>query len=348
MSREAGIAGGGAAKPVGSADVAIESVLHLREKSLFQGLVASQAFWVTMALFLICAGMSIAEPPFHTEDNFYNITRNFALVGVISLGMTCVIITGGIDLSVGSIVGVVAVASGLMLRDGYSWWLSVLVALGSGAAVGAINGFLIAYVELPPFVVTLGMLSAARSAAVVLSGNRMLYNFGPGGPPFKIIGAGELLGIANPVWVMVIVALLLAWVLRYTAWGRHVFAIGGNEQAAILTGVPVKRIKFQAYVVCALTAAVSGILTVGWAGSAINAMGTGYELRAIASAVIGGANLIGGEGGMYGAFIGSALIEVIRNSLLMAGVDSNWQGLFVGLFIVAAVLLERVRGKRRE
>ncbi len=147
---------------------------------------------------------------------------------------------------------------------------------------------------------------------------------------------------------MVAFTLLLAAVLRWTAWGRHLYAIGGNEQAAILTGVPVKRIKMEAYILVALTASLSGILTVGWAGSAINAMGTGYELRAIASSVIGGANLMGGEGGSAGAFVGSALIEIIRNALLMAGVDSNWQGRFVGLFIVAAVLLERVRGKKRE
>jgi ribose transport system permease protein len=342
MSRDAG-----ASKTV-TVDVSIESVLSIQEKTLLQRLIGNQAFWVTVALVLICVVMSIAEPPFHSEDNFYNITRNFALVGVMALGVTVVIITGGIDLSVGSTMGVVAVASGLMLQVGASWWLSILVALGAGALVGLINGVLIAYLGLSSFVVTLGMLSAARSAAVVLSRNKMLYQFGPGGPTFKEIGAGAFLGIANPVWFMVIFTVALGLVLRYTAWGRHLYAIGGNEQAAVLTGVPVKRLKLQAYVVCALTAAVSGILTVGWAGSAINAMGTGYELRAIASSVIGGANLMGGEGGMYGAFIGSALIEVIRNALLMAGVDSNWQGLFVGLFIVAAVLLEKVRGRRRE
>ncbi len=332
----------------GTADVSIESVLHLQHHSLAQRLMNSQAFWVTVALILICIIMSIAEPPFHSEDNFYNITRNFALVGVMALGMTVVIITGGIDLSVGSIMGVVAVVSGLMLQEGYSWWMTMIGALATGAIVGLINGILIAYLNLSSFVVTLGMLSAARSAAVVLSGNKMLYQFKEGGPTFKAFGAGAVLGIANPVWFMIVLTIALALVLRYTAWGRHLYAIGGNEQAATLTGVPVKRLKLQAFVVCAMTAAVSGILTVGWAGSAINAMGTGYELRAIASAVIGGANLMGGEGGMFGAFIGSALIEVIRNSLLMAGVDSNWQGLFVGLFIVAAVLLEKIRGKRRE
>jgi ribose transport system permease protein len=332
----------------GRADVAIESVLGVQHSTVGQRLIASQAFWVAMAILIICIVMSITEVPFRSEDNFFNITRNFALTGCIALGMTAVIITGGIDLSVGSIVGVVAVASGLVLETDAPWYVAMAVGLGAGAAVGAVNGWLIAYIGLPPFVVTLGMLSAARSVAVIMSGNKMLYKFGAGAPIFKSFGAGSMLGIANPVWIMVGMTLLFAAVLRWTAWGRHLYAIGGNEQAAILTGVAVRRVKFEAYVVCALTSAVSGILTLGWAGSAINAMGTGYELRAIASAVIGGANLMGGEGGSLGAFVGSALIEIIRNSLLMAGVDSNWQGLFVGLFIVAAVLLERVRGRKRE
>ena len=347
MSREP-IPGGADSKRPANADVAIESILHIQQRTLLQTLVGNQAFWVAVSIVIICVIMSITEAPFSSMDNFFNITRNFALTGVIALGMTVVIITGGIDLSVGSIVGVVAVASGLVLETDAPWYIAVIAALGAGATIGALNGWLIAYVGLPPFVVTLGMLSAARSVAVIMSGNKMLYKFGAGAPTFKAFGAGSILGIANPVWFMVVLTLLLAAVLRWTAWGRHLYAIGGNEQAAILTGVPVKRIKMEAYILAAVTASISGILTLGWAGSAINAMGTGYELRAIASSVIGGANLMGGEGGSMGAFVGSALIEIIRNSLLMAGVDSNWQGLFVGLFIVAAVLLERVRGRKRE
>ena len=133
---------------------------------------------------------------------------------------------------------------------------------------------------------------------------------------------------------------------NFTSWGRYVYAIGGNENAARLTGVPVDRIKLQVYMVSAFMAAVAGVMIIGWQGSAINALGTGYELRVIASTVISGANLMGGQGGAFGAIIGAALIEVIRNSLLMAGVDSNWQGAFVGLFIILAVLLEKIRGRR--
>ena len=150
---------------------------------------------------------------------------------------------------------------------------------------------------------------------------------------------------SNPVWVLLALAIIFSIILNFTGWGNYLYAIGSNENAARLTGVPVRRIKLQAYIVSGLTAALSAVLIVGWQGSAINALGQGYELRVIASTVIGGADLMGGQGGAYGAVIGAALIEVIRNSLLMAGVDSNWQGAFVGLFIVLAVLLQRIRGK---
>jgi ribose transport system permease protein len=328
--------------------IAFDAAVPAQSRSIVERLFASQAFWVLVALLIICVIMGVREPRFATEDNFYNITRNFAFIGIMALGMTTVIITGGIDLSVGSIMGIVAVTSGLALEAQYPWYVAVAAGLGAGALCGVINGVLIAYLGLSAFVVTLGMLSMARSVAVVLSGNRMIYNFGPGGPTFKSLGGGAWLGVANPVWFMLGLAIWLAVVLKMSSWGRHLLAIGGNEHAATLTGVPVKRIKMQAYVVSALTASLAAILNVGWSGSAINALGQGYELRAIASSVIGGANLMGGEGGAFGALIGSALIEVIRNSLLMAGVDSNWQGMFVGSFIILAVLLERIRGKRRD
>ena len=331
-------------------------------------LVGAQSFWVSVVLVAICAVMSYRQPDsFGTEDNFFNITRNFAFIGVMALGMTPVIITGGIDLSVGSVMGLVAIVCGLVLLKQpipwmpdwwnaaawtHSWWMALAAGLAAGALVGLVNGILIACVGLPPFVVTLSMLSIARAVAVVLSGNRMLYDFGPGAPAFKIIGGGESFGflpfrLSNPFLILIILSVVLGIVLKMSAWGRHVFAIGGNEQAANLTGVPVTRVKVQSYVICSLSAALAAVLSVGWSGSANNSLGQSYELLAIASAVIGGANLMGGEGSAYGAFIGSALIFVIRNSLLMAGVDSNWQGLFVGAFIILAVVLERVRGKRR-
>jgi len=330
------------------APVTLAGVAELREQTLVQRLLSSQAFWVTIALVIMCGVMAVLQPAaFASTENFYNITRNFAFIGIMALGMSVVIITGGIDLSVGSVMGLVAIVAGLLLRAAYPWWMAMGAGLAAGLAAGAVNGLLIAYVGLSAFVVTLGMLSIARSLAIVLSANQMIYEFGPDANIVYAIGGGQILGIANPVWVLVLLTIIFALILKLSAWGRHLYAIGGNEQAARLTGVAVSRVKFSAYVVSSMTAALSSVLIIGWQGSAINALGTGYELRVIASTVIGGANLMGGEGGAYGAFIGAALIEVIRNSLLMAGVDANWQGTFVGVFIVLAVLLERLRRQRR-
>ena len=335
-------------RPAQHTGVAIEEVTGLRERSFVQGVFASQPFWVTVVLLVICLAMSWLQPQaFASTDNLYNITRNFAFIAIMALGMTAVILTGGIDLSVGSIMGVVGVVCGLVLQADQHWLLAIVAGLAAGAIAGAVNGWLVAYAGLPSFVVTLGMLSVARSLAIVLSQNKMIYEFGPYGDTFNAIGGGQFLGLANPVWALIILVLLFGFIFNFTAWGRYLHAIGSNENAARLTGVPVDRIKCGAYVVSGLTAAVAAIMLTGWQGSALNNMGTGWELRVIAGTVIGGANLMGGEGGAYGAMIGSALIEVIRNSLLMAGVDANWQGTFVGVFIVAAVLLQRLRGRSR-
>jgi ribose transport system permease protein len=222
----------------------------------------------------------------------------------------------------------------------------------AGLACGMVNGLFVAYVGMPSFVVTLGMLSMARSLAVVFSANQMLYQFGPDAPIVKAIGQAKwpshapagwaphwIPELSSHFWVMIGLALIVGYVFNSKAWGRHLFAIGGNEQAARLTGVPVDWIKFQAYVFSAFTASLASLLLLGYNGSAINAMGQGYELRVIAATVIGGASLMGGSGTAFGAFIGSAFLEVIRNALLMAGIDSNWQGAFVGAFIILAVLL---------
>ena len=336
-----------ASAPLG---IAVNEVFGIEERSIFQRMFGAQSFWVTLALITICAVMTVLQPDaFGTTENLYNITRNFSFVGIMALGMTAVIVTGGIDLSVGSIMGVVVIAAGMVMHGGYSWELGCLVGLLTGLVCGLFNGLLIAVVGLSPFVVTLGTLAIARSVAVVLSQNKMIYEFGDGNSWFfDALGGGSFLYVAIQVWILIGLCVVFALCLHFTVWGRHLFAVGGNENAARLTGVPVYRVKIGAYVLSAMSAAVAGILILAWQGSAINAVGTGYELRVIASTVIGGANLVGGEGGSYGAFIGAALIEVIRNSLLMAGVDSNWQGMFVGAFIILAVLLERLRGRRRD
>jgi ribose transport system permease protein len=340
------------ATPAETGHAAISDVSKIKEQSVLQRMFSSQPFWVTVALFLLVIYMAALEPSFGTVANAANITRNFAPFGIMALGMTVVIITGGIDLSVGSIMGLVAIVAGLFLTWEYPWYVAFAMGLLTGIICGGVNGFFVAYLNMPSFVVTLGMLSIARSLAVVISGNQMLYKFGPDAPIVKAIGQARwpnqtegdwipdwIPQLSSHFWVMIVMALWLGYMFNFKAWGRHLFAIGGNENAARLTGVPVDWIKFQAYVFSAFTAAIASLLLLGYNGSAINAMGQGYELRVIAATVIGGANLMGGAGSAFGAIIGAAFLEVIRNALLMAGIDSNWQGAFVGAFIILAVLL---------
>ena len=328
----------------------IEAAPIAPQPSLAHRIMANQAFWVTIAVFLIPIAMTIIEPSFRTsfwkEENFFNVTRNFAFIAIMALGQVAVMITGGIDLAVGSTLAVCGIVLGLLMSEGYSFWTAALAAIATGIAIGLVNGYLIAYWRLSPFVVTLGMLSIGRSLALAISNNKFFHEFGPDEALLIDIGGGRTFGVANPVIVLVVLTLLMGFVFRFTRFGRHLYAIGGNEHAARLTGVPVDLLKMTAYVLSSLMTAIAAILMVGWLGSVTNGIGIGYELRVIASTVIGGVNLMGGEGGAYAAFIGAALIEVIRNSLLLAGVDPYWQGTFVGIFIILAVLLERLRGRK--
>lgn len=309
-------------------------------------LLSRQTFWVFLVTVIAFVVLALATDSFATQQNLFNVTRNFAFVAIIALGMTAVIITGGIDLSVGSVVCLTGMILGVVMNAGFSIWSGVGAGLLVALAVGAINGLLIAYVGMPPFVITLGMLAIARSLAMVASNNRMIYTFGPDQADLLRLGGGTTLGIANPVIVLVVLTLVTGYLFRWTQWGRHVFAVGGNEQAAMLAGVPVRRIKISVYMTAALTAGITGVLEVGWLGAVTTNLGQSMELAVIAAAVIGGAHLSGGTGTALGAVIGAALIEIIRNSLLLLGVDAFWQGTFVGSFIVLAVMFDRLRGWR--
>jgi ribose transport system permease protein len=337
-------------------------------------LMTRQTFWVFLAAVVAFIYLSFATTAFFTPGNLFNVFRNFAFVGIMGLGMTAVIITGGIDLSVGSVLALTGMVSGMMMAAGWSMWIAIPAGLLAGVAAGGSTGILIAYLGMAPFVVTLGMMSLARSVAMVMSNNTMVFQFGPDhakfislgggstrawfetiagwvGPDTSIGGAATWLSthvdIPNPAVVLGVLALIFGFAFRWTKWGRYIFAIGGNEHAAVLTGVPVRRIKVSVYVLSALMAGIAGVLEVGWLGTITTGMGTGMELVVIAAVVIGGANLAGGSGTAFGAVVGAALIEVIRNSLNMLGINPFWQGTFVGAFIIIAVLFDRVRAFRQ-
>jgi ribose transport system permease protein len=323
-----------------------QAIGQSQHRSLLSRIMSYQVFWVFLAALIACVTLSLVTDTFATERNLFNVTRNFAFVAIIAIGMTTVIASGGIDLSVGASVVLSAVVVGMVMAAGYPFWLAAAAAIGAVLLVGFINGILIAYVGMPPFVVTLGMLSFARSIALVLSNNKMIYEFGPDQDLLLWIGGGSTFGIPHPLIVMVILAFVMGFVFKWTAWGQHVFAIGGNENAAILTGIPVPMVKVSVYMFSAFTAGITGILMAGWLGGVTTNLGTAMELTVIAAAVIGGANLAGGEGSAFGAVIGALLIEVIRNSLILLGISTFWQGAFIGSFIVLAVAFDRIQKLR--
>ena len=331
-----------------------EPIVASEHRSWLSWLVNQQTFWVSVAAVAAFVAMTLASDVFATQQNLFNVTRNFAFVAIIAIGMTAVIVTGGIDLSVGAVLVLSGMVIGMAMNDGMSIWLAVPLALGAALLVGAINGVLIAYVGVPSFVVTLGMLSIARSLAMVLSENRMVYEFGSDQPKLLWLGGGsidlwlpgvETVKIPNPVIILIAMTAFTAFAFRWVRWGRYLFAIGGNEKAATATGVPVKRVKVSVYMFCSLCAGIAGILEVGWLGTITTSLGQGMELSVIAASVIGGANLSGGVGTAFGAVVGAALIEVIRNSLILLGISTFWQGTFVGTFIIVAVLFDRLRAR---
>lgn len=321
-----------------------------------RGFFAGQTAYVTLAFVVITALVALLAGNFATPQNLQNISRNFSYIALISLGMTVVIVTGGIDLSVGSVTALVAVSTMVAMK-----WLSttfvaavpfadlvlpILFGLALAALIGLANGLLIARVGLSAFVTTLGSLSICRGLTYVITQGRGQSPSGPDVASFLALTNGRVGGLPVPVIYMLVCALVLGVALHQTAWGRHLFAVGGNETAAMRNGIRVTRVKISAYMLSSLSAGLAGILLAGWLGSAPANLAAGYELRVIAASVIGGANLAGGSGGPVGAVVGSALIEVIRNGLVLGRVDAYWQDAFIGAIIILAVLVDRLRTKR--
>ncbi|MFO1209647.1 MAG: ABC transporter permease [Amaricoccus sp.] len=324
----------------------LDDAISRRQHTWFSLLLSSQAFWVLLAIVVACALLGHLTEAFWTSKNLYNITRNFTFTAIVALGMTMVIITGGIDLSVGSVLCLCSMVLAVTMHAGWSIYVGILVAVLTALVIGAFNGVMIAYFNFPPFVITLGMLSIARSLAMVASNNTVVFQFGPDHQKLLALGGGSTFGIANPVLYMIVLALLTGFVLRWTKFGRYLYAIGGNEHAATLTGVPVRGIKVAVYMISALSAGIAGVIQTGWLGAVTTNIGAGMELQVIAAAVIGGANLAGGIGTAFGAIVGSALIEIIRNSLGLLGINAFWQGTFIGACIIIAVAFDRIRRTR--
>jgi inositol transport system permease protein len=306
-------------------------------------------FLVFIAMLIVA---SILSPAFLSKTNLINVVRQMSVVGLIALGVTGVIVSAGIDLSSGSVVGLSAVvAASLSQLPDYPaafykglqvpLFVGILAACGVGALVGLINGSLVAKTRIPPFIATLGTLTAIRGAALLYTGGRPISDLTDG---YNFIGQGDLFGIPVPILLLVLMALLTHVLYSQTKFGKYVYAIGGNEQAARVSGIDVGKYKMLMYVYAGFLAGLAGLVVSARIGSGQPGLGQGYELDAIAAAVIGGASLsAGGIGTVAGTVVGALIIGVLNNILDLTNVSAYWQQIIKGCIIVGAVILDQLK-----
>ncbi len=313
-----------------------------------------------VALVGLVVTFSLLTPDFLTTGNLTILVKHVAINAILAIGMTFVILSGGIDLSVGSVAGLAGMIAGALISQGlvleslghivyFDAWLVIVIALLGGMAAGALNGLLVARFGVPPFIATLGVLYVARGAALLISGGATYPNLGGrpelGNTGFTWLGANSVLGLPAPIWIMAVVAAVALFAASRTRFGRHLYAVGGNERAALLAGVRVKRVKFLVYVVSGFCAALVGLIIAAQLAAAHPATGTTFELNAIAAVVLGGTSLMGGRGTIGGTLVGAFVIGVLADGLVLMGVSEFWQMVIKGTVIVLAVIADR--GQRR-
>ena len=312
-----------------------------------------------VALILVLVYFSFAAPNFLSATNAVLVSKHVAINAFLAIGMTFVIITGGIDLSVGSVVGLCGMVAGWLLLNGadpgLGWSIQfntfeiVLIVCCVGIFVGWINGMLITRFSVAPFIATLGMLYVARGTALLSSGGRTFPNLNGnpeyGSASFPAIGAGNILGVPVMIWMLVVVTIGAAYIASRTPLGRHIYAVGGNERGAALSGVRVNRIKMFVYMFSGLMAALVGLIIASQLKASHPATGEFFELNAIAAAVLGGTSMSGGRGRIGGTIVGAFVIGILSDGLIMMGVSSFWQMVIKGLVIIAAVVIDQAQSR---
>jgi len=304
----------------------------------------NQNLGTILALIILMVFVSILNPTFLQANNLMNLMRQLIINGFIALGMTFVILTGGIDLSVGSTLAVTSAIFAGLLQNGMNTILAILIALGLGLILGLINGFLITKGKLAPFIVTLATMTIFRGLTLVYTDGRPIA-----GPKddfaFKFLGKGQFFGVPFQVILFVLAFLILWTILNKTALGRKIYAVGGNEKASFISGINIDKVKISVYVISSLMAVLSGLVLTSRLNSAQPTAGVAYEMDAIAAVVLGGTSMTGGSGSLTGTLIGILILGVLNNGLNLLGVSSFYQQIVKGIVILIAVLIDRKRNK---
>jgi ribose transport system permease protein len=305
----------------------------------------SRQLGTLIGLFIVILIFWLLSPYFFSTSNLVNILLQSSINAIIAVGMTYVIITAGIDLSVGSIMAFSAVILASAMQSGIGVPIAILISLIVGTLCGLSNGLLISYGMLPPFIATLGMMSIARGAALLVTQGKPISGFSP---EFRFLATGEILSIPFPVILMIIIYIAAHIILKKTLLGRYTYAIGGNEEASHLSGINTKIIKTTVYGISGLLSGFAGVILTARLNSAQPIAGIMYELDAIAAVVIGGTSLLGGEGKISGTLIGALIMGVLRNGLNLLGVSSFVQQIVIGVVIIIAVLVDMILKKRKK
>jgi ribose transport system permease protein len=287
--------------------------------------------------------LSLSTENFLTILNIQNVLRQVTIQGINAVGVTLVIITAGIDLSIGSVVALVNILFATLLVGGTPIWFGVLMVLALASGLGFVNGFFVHQFRVPPFIATLAMMSIARGAALLISGGRNVF-----GLPRSIaeFSSGTLLGIPNLFWFLIAVIGFMEFLLRKTTFGRYVYAVGSNPEAARLSGINIRWVIIGVYMIAGFLWGLSGILETSRIWMGVPSTGTGYELDAIAAAVLGGASLMGAQGSAIGAFLGALVMATIYNGSVLLNINPFWQRIIVGIILVITVSIDQIRSRR--
>jgi ribose transport system permease protein len=308
--------------------------------SVVQRVMRAKEFWIFLFLLSVYLFLFILKPHFRRLDNQLIVVRQFSWIAIIAVGMTMVIITAGIDLSVGSVLALSACSMGKLVEHGMNVWAAVALGLLIGAACGFLNGLTVTKLKIPPFIATLGMMGMARGATFVVT--RSTYSMLPA-ELVDSVGRGSWLGVPVPVLIMAAVAVAGSILLRHTTMGRYIYAIGGNEEAARLSGIRVDRVKLAVYSITGLLAGLGGMVLAARSNTAQPTFGLGSELNVIAAVIVGGTSLMGGEGSVPGTVIGAAILGIIPCALILFYIPADWQYIAVGAVIIIAVALDQLK-----
>ncbi len=299
-----------------------------------------------LSLVLLCMFFSVGSPYFFSVDNLMTIALQTAVIGIMAIGVTYVIITGGIDLSLGSVMAFSGVCAGLAATVGMPLVVCIMIGIAAATACGVVSGALVTKANIPPFIATLGLMMSVRGLNMVFTDGRAIYFLDY--PVFSTLANGKLFGIIPfPVLYLFAIGLLAAFILRRTIFGRYIYAVGSNEEAARLSGINVQQVKLMVYTFCGLLTGIAGMILAARLNSGQPSAGVSYELEAIAAVVIGGTSLAGGVGTIGGTIIGAFIMSVLKNGLNLMGVSQFWQMVATGAVVVAAVYLDNLRKRSK-